>query len=179
MPPVKRSIFAETVFRRISFTLPSVPAASSALKVSIWRLRRRPPRALISSAARICPLYEGSPSTAAAPVKKVMWPILYGVSGMLPLGWASARPTRDGLPTSGTPAEAAAPTVTPRELRKSRRDTSGAIRRPSFVGWTVSKQVVGQGDFSRGSREDQGGSTGNGLLRRDASQYRVSGRERL
>src|SRR3989441_11694017 len=69
----------------------------------------------------------GSPSTAAGPVKNVMWPILYGVSGMLPLGFLGA----GAPPTAGMPAPAeagsAAPTLTLKVLRKSRRFTSPAI----------------------------------------------------
>ena len=56
MTPVKRSIFSESLSRRSSFTLASVPAASSALRVSILRLPSRPPSALISSAASMWPL---------------------------------------------------------------------------------------------------------------------------
>ncbi len=128
MTPVKRSTFSESLSRRISFTLASVPAFSSALKVSILRLPSRPPWALISSAARVWPLNEGSPSTAAGPVKNVMWAILYGVSGTVPLGWPYAGVT-SGTAARGTPAAAAAPaaavpTVTPSRARKSRRLTS-------------------------------------------------------
>src|SRR6266852_321090 len=138
MTPVKRSIFSDSLSRRISFTLASVPAFSSALSVSIFRLPSRPPWALISSAASVCPLKEGSPSTAAAPVKKVMWAILYGVSGMLPLGCACAVET-SGTAASGTPAAAAAPaaavpTVTPKRARKSRRLTSCVMCLPSSLG---------------------------------------------
>ena len=86
MMPVNTSMFSESFMRRSSFTLASVPAASSAVIVSILRLPRMPPLALISSAARMWPLSEGSPSTAAGPVKKVMWPNFSGLSGMLPFG---------------------------------------------------------------------------------------------
>jgi len=37
-------------------------------------LAEQPPSALISSAAKMWPFKEGSPSTAAGPVRKVMWP---------------------------------------------------------------------------------------------------------
>ena len=121
--PQKKSIFSDSLSRRSSFTLASVPAFSSALRISIFRLPSRPPCALISSAASSCPLYIGSPRTAAAPVKNVMWPILKGVSGMLPFGlsWAWATPTEGKTPGS---AVSAVPTVTPRPDRKSRRFTS-------------------------------------------------------
>src|SRR5262249_1756750 len=71
-----------------------VPAFSSALSSSIFRLPRSPPVALISSAASCWPLNIGSPSTAAGPVKNVMCPILNGFSGVLPFGFsvASAAP---------------------------------------------------------------------------------------
>src|SRR5438309_5302949 len=128
--PQKKSIFSDSFSRRSSLTLASVPAASSALRISIFRLPRRPPAALISSAARSWPLYMGSPSTAAGPVKNVMWPILYGVSGILPLGFscACATPT-DGM-TDPAEAVSAAPTLTPSVLKKSRRFTSAAILIP-------------------------------------------------
>ena len=74
--PQKKSIFSDSLSRRSSLTLASVPAFSSALSSSILRLPSRPPAALISSAASCWPLNIGSPSTAAGPVKKVMWPIL-------------------------------------------------------------------------------------------------------
>ena len=74
--PQKKSIFSDSFSRRSSLTLASVPAFSSALRISIFRLPSRPPAALISSAASSWPLYMGSPSTAAGPVKNVMWPIL-------------------------------------------------------------------------------------------------------
>ena len=72
MTPLNRSIFSDSFILRSSLTLASVPAASSAVMVSILRLPKSPPLALISSAARVCPLNDGSPSTAAGPVKKVM-----------------------------------------------------------------------------------------------------------
>ena len=56
MTPVKQSIFSDSFIRRSSLTLASVPAASSAFSVSIWRLPRSPPSLLISSAARMWPL---------------------------------------------------------------------------------------------------------------------------
>ena len=86
MTPVNRSILPSSFIRRSSLTLASVPAASSAVIVSILRLPRRPPWALISSAAIVWPLSDGSPSTAAALVRKVMWPTLNGVSGIWPFG---------------------------------------------------------------------------------------------
>ena len=56
MTPVKQSMFSDSFMRRSSLTLASVPAASSALSVSILRLPSRPPWALISSAASMWPL---------------------------------------------------------------------------------------------------------------------------
>src|SRR2546427_4559272 len=127
--PQKKSIFSDSFSRRSSLTLASVPAASSALRISIFRLPRRPPAALISSAASSWPLYMGSPSTAAGPVKNVMWPILYGVSGILPLGFSCAWATpTDGM-TDPADAVSAAPTLTPSVLKKSRRFTSPAMLR--------------------------------------------------
>ncbi len=49
--PQKKSMFSESLSRRSSFTFASVPAFSSAFRSSIFRLPRRPPAALISSAA--------------------------------------------------------------------------------------------------------------------------------
>src|SRR2546426_5823531 len=72
----------------------------------------------------------GSPSTAAGPVKNVMWPILYGVSGILPLGFSCAWATpTDGM-TDPADAVSAAPTLTPSVLKKSRRFTSPATLFP-------------------------------------------------
>src|SRR3989449_3570391 len=72
----------------------------------------------------------GSPSTAAGPVKNVMWPILYGVSGILPLGFSCAWATpTDGM-TDPADAVSAAPTLTPSVLKKSRRFTSPAMLFP-------------------------------------------------
>jgi hypothetical protein len=68
-------MFSESFRRRNSFTLASVPAFSSALRSSIFRFPSSPPAALISSTASCWPLNIGSPSTAAGPVKNVMWPI--------------------------------------------------------------------------------------------------------
>src|SRR6266511_1421606 len=113
-----------------------------------------------------------------------MWPILYGVSGILPFGWASARPSRAGPPTSGTlAAVAAAPTVTPRLLRKSRRETSGAMERPSFVGWTVSRPsggtriIAGVGAKSRCKREARPvfGAARHGRISRNAAPAPIMG----
>src|SRR6266571_9333904 len=56
-----------------------------------------------------------------------MWPILYGVSGMLPLGFSCACATPTAGMTDPADAVSAAPTLTPRVLRKSRRFTSPAI----------------------------------------------------
>src|SRR5215510_1176625 len=133
MIPVNQSIPSESFRRRSSLTFASVPAASSALTVSILRLPRKPPCALISSAARMCPLYEGSPSTAAGPVKNVMCPNFRGLSEILPFAgsWASAG---SGVATPPAAPAAAAPTVTPKALRKSRRLTSVAIVSPPSVG---------------------------------------------
>src|SRR5438477_352521 len=66
--PMNMSIFSESLSRRISLVLASVPAASSALRISIFLFPSSPPCALISSAASWLPLYIGSPSTAPAPV---------------------------------------------------------------------------------------------------------------
>ena len=118
--PMNMSIFSESFIRRISLVFASVPAASSALMISIFLLPSRPPCALISSAARRLPLYIGSPSTAPAPVKKVMWPILNGVSGILPLGFSSAR-AAEARPTPAAVPPTAATVVTPSWERNSRR----------------------------------------------------------
>src|SRR5947209_3415541 len=121
MMPVNMSILASSFIRRSSLTLASVPAASSAVMVSILRLPRSPPRALISSAARVWPLIDGSPSTAAALVRKVMWPTLKGVSGIRPFAgsWAALRTRAPPItPALATPAP---PTATPNVLRKPRR----------------------------------------------------------
>src|SRR5207249_3532791 len=88
--PQKKSMFSDSFRRRSSFTFASVPAFSSALRSSIFRLPRSPPAALISSAASCWPLNIGSPSTAAGPVKKVIWPILNGLPGMFPFGLCCA-----------------------------------------------------------------------------------------
>ena len=108
MTPVKRSIFSESFMRRSSLTLASVPAASSAKMVSILRLPRKPPSALISSAASRCPLRPGSPSRLAGPVRNVMWPVLNGVSGTLPLtlraAFAGRGPATKPAPTRPVPA---------------------------------------------------------------------------
>src|SRR2546430_11074054 len=72
----------------------------------------------------------GSPSTAAGTVKNVMWPILYGVSGILPLGFSGAWATpTDGM-TDPADAVSAAPTLTPNVLKKSRRFTPPAMLFP-------------------------------------------------
>src|SRR5712691_5749436 len=121
MTPVNRSILASSFIRRSSLTLASVPAASSAVIVSILRLPRRPPWALISSAAIVWPLSDGSPSTAAALVTKVMWPTLNGVSGIRPFAgsWAALRTRAPPIrPALATPAP---PTATPNVFRKPRR----------------------------------------------------------
>jgi hypothetical protein len=136
--PQKKSMLSESFRRRSSFTFASVPAFSSALRSSIFRLPRSPPVALISSAASCWPLNIGSPSTAAGPVKKVIWPILYGLSGMFPFGLSCAWAT----PTTGMapPAVAsAAPTLTPREFKKLRRFTSPAMVIPPLGGRLASR----------------------------------------
>src|SRR5246127_94896 len=121
MTPVNKSILASSFIRRSSLTLASVPAASSAVIVSSFRLPWTPPWALISSAAIVWPLSDGSPRTAAALVKKVMWPTLNGVSGVRPFAdsWAASR-TR-APPIIPAPARLAPPTATPKLLRKPRR----------------------------------------------------------
>src|SRR3989441_5848497 len=113
--------------RLTSFTVASGPAASSAVIVSIFRLPRRPPAALISSAASVWPFSEGRPRIAPGPDWIVMWPNFTGVSGMRPLGvsCAAAAPTRS--------PSAAPPSATPSPARKSRRSRSLAMR-PSCHG---------------------------------------------
>src|SRR6266487_1255397 len=108
-------------------TLASVPAASSAVMVSILRLPNKPPWALISSAAMVWPLNDGSPSTAAALVRNVMWPVLKGVSGIFPLAGSWAALSSCEPPTRPAPARPAPPTVTPNVLRKARRFTVGVF----------------------------------------------------
>src|SRR6266702_4746761 len=127
MTPVNRSILASSFIRRSSLTLASVPAASSAVMVSILRLPNSPPWALISSAAMLWPLIDGSPSTAAALVRNVMWPILNGVSGIFPLAGSWAALSICEPPTKPAPARPAPPTVTPNVLRKARRFTVGVF----------------------------------------------------
>src|SRR5712691_5765821 len=56
-----------------------------------------------------------------------MWPILYGVSGMLPLGFSCACATPTAGMTDPADAVSAAPTLTLKVLRKSRRFTSPAM----------------------------------------------------
>ena len=132
MTPVNMSIFSESFMRRSSFTLASVPAFSSAVMVSILRLPRIPPCALISSAASMWPLSEGSPSTAAGPVRKVMWPNLSGVAGIFPFGGLSTCATAGAI--AGTVA-AAAPIVIPRLFRKFLRFSCCCVMdRPPFRG---------------------------------------------
>ena len=133
MTPVNMSIFSESFMRRSSLTLASVPAFSSALRVSILRLPRMPPCALISSAARMWPLSEGSPSTAPGPVRKVMWPSLSGVEGIFPLGGVATCATAGAI--AGTEVAAAAPTVIPRLFRKFLRFSCCCVMdRPPFRG---------------------------------------------
>src|SRR6266699_1711535 len=127
MMPVNRSILPSSFIRRNSLTLASVPAASSAVMVSIWRLPRNPPWALISSAAIVWPFSDGSPSTAAALVRKVIWPTLNGVSGILPLAGSPAALTIRVPPTRPAAANPAPPTATPRLLRKPRRLAMGVF----------------------------------------------------
>src|SRR5262249_36601797 len=127
MMPVNRSILPSSFIRRSSLTLASVPAASSAVITSILRLPRRPPLALISSTAMVRPLREGSPSTAAALVRKVMWPTLYDVSGILPFAGSSAALSIRDPPTA--PAPPTPPTITPSLLKK--------LRRSDFAVWSM------------------------------------------
>src|SRR4029450_11219746 len=87
-------------------------------------LPSKPPWALISSAARMWPFNDGSPSTAAGPVRKVMCPVLYGVSGILPLGGSAAALTSCGPATRPAPARPVPPTVTPSAPRNLRRSTA-------------------------------------------------------
>ena len=88
--PVNRSMFSESFMRRSSLTLASVPAASSAMMVSIFLFPRSPPSALISSAAIRWPFLPGSPKRLAGPVRNVMWPVLNGLSGIFPLALKAA-----------------------------------------------------------------------------------------
>src|SRR6516162_2170560 len=127
MTPVNMSILASSFIRRTSFTQASVPAASSAVMVSILRLPSSPPCALISSAAMVWPLIDGSPSTAPAPVRNVMWPVLKGVSGMRPLAGSCAALSTCEPPTTPAPMRPAPPMVTPNVLRKARRFTEGVV----------------------------------------------------
>src|SRR5258706_10329273 len=127
MPP-------ESFIRRTSLTLASVPAASSAVIVSIFRLPRKPPSALISSAASVSPLSEAAPSTAAGPERNVMWPYFTGLSGIWPFGGSLASPRARPMTRSPAAAADAAPTVTPRRLRNSRRLTSWLTEISSFDG---------------------------------------------
>src|SRR5439155_26221519 len=70
------------------------------------------------------------PRRAPCTVKYVICHILYGVSGILPLGFSSARATpTDGM-TDPADAVSAAPTLTPSVLKKSRRFTSPAMLFP-------------------------------------------------
>src|SRR5215510_10711009 len=119
--PVKRSILPSSFIRRSSLTFASVPAASSAVMVSILRLPSNPPFALISSAASIWPFNDGSPSTAAALVRNVMCPVLNGVSGIFPLGSAAARTIGEPaiMPAPTTPVPPTATPSAPRNLRRS------------------------------------------------------------
>src|SRR5262245_36725021 len=52
-----------------------------------------------------------------------MCPVLYGVSGILPLGGSAAALTRCGAPTRPAPASPVPPTVTPSAPRNFRRST--------------------------------------------------------
>src|SRR2546428_12884114 len=72
----------------------------------------------------------GSPSTAAAPVSTLRWPILSGEPGILPLGFSCAGATRTDGMTDPADAVSAAPTLTPSVLKKSRRFTSPAMLFP-------------------------------------------------
>src|SRR5262245_51713825 len=52
-----------------------------------------------------------------------MCPVLYGVSGIFPLGGSAAALTRCGAPTRPAPARPVPPTVTPSAPRNFRRST--------------------------------------------------------
>jgi len=128
MTPVKRSTFSESFRRRISFTLASVPAFSSAFRVLDLALAEQTALGVDLLGGQGVALERRLARTAAGPVKNVMWAILNGVSGTVPLGCPYAGLT-SGTAARGTPAAAAAPaaavpTVTPRRARKSRRLTS-------------------------------------------------------
>src|SRR5260370_16584914 len=93
--------------------------------VSILRLPSSPPCALISSAAMVWPLIDGSPSTAPAPVRNVIWAVVKGVSGTGPLAGCCAALSNCEPPTRPAPMRPVPPTVTPNVLRKARRFTVG------------------------------------------------------
>src|SRR5437667_221447 len=141
MMPVNRSILPSSFIRRNSLTLASVPAASSAVMVSIWRLPRSPPWALISSAAIVWPFSDGSPSTAAALVRKVIWPTLKGLSGILPLAGSPAALTIRGPPTIPAAANPAPPTAAPGQ-RRAALDLAREIERRGFAGISVSSSYA-------------------------------------
>ncbi len=64
----------------------------------------------------------GSPSTAPGPVKKVIWPMRNGLSGIVPLGFSCAR----AIPATPKPAAEApsvAAAVTPSLASRSLRVT--------------------------------------------------------
>src|SRR6266850_6528414 len=128
--------------RLTSFTVASGPAASSAVIVSILRRPSRPPVALISSAASVWPLSEGSPRIAPGPDWIVMWPNFTGVSGMRPLGVSCAAAS----PTTARSPSAAPPSVTPSPARKSRRARSLAISSSSRHGDADCMDAVAAGD---------------------------------
>src|SRR6516225_7380529 len=173
MTPVNKSILASSFIRRSSLTLASVPAASSAVIVSILRLPSSPPLALISSAAIVWPLSDGSPSTAPAPVKSVMWPTLYGVSGMRPFGDSCSALRTRAPPITPALASPAPPTATPKLLRKPRRLVVEVL---SIAHLTL------YGSFSRSIHDDRrhvklSFQPRHGQLRKDADQRQVAVRE--
>src|SRR6516165_7427123 len=118
--PVNQSISSESFSLRSSLTLPSTPAASSAVMVAILRAQRNPPSALISSAARVCPFSAGAPRYAPGPDKKVIWPTLNGVLGIFPFAVTATPAARGAATQAPAPSVAAIPKL-PMKRRRSIR----------------------------------------------------------
>src|SRR5262245_10274615 len=92
--PVNQSMPSESFILLSSFTLPSIPAASSATIVTILREPRNPPSALIPSAATGRTFHPGDRVPGQRPNLKVICPTLKGVSGIFPFGLATAPAAR-------------------------------------------------------------------------------------
>src|SRR5262249_36357519 len=123
---------SDSFIRFTSFTVASGPAASAGVIVSILRLPRSPPAPLISSAASVCPLSDGAPSTAPGPERIVTWPNFTGRSGMRPFPGSSAAVAGPATGSSVSDVlTVAAPMVTPSRARNSRRSIEGIMRSPS------------------------------------------------